>query len=86
MKAAVVRNDTATARLIILSAGHAPLLARELGWAHRHRASGESRSFILRCRGVPVRGDVKADNVTDRVEMIIRLSNLMNCALHENGA
>lgn len=34
MSSAVVRNDMATARLVIPSAGHAPLLARELGWAH----------------------------------------------------
>jgi len=34
---------------------------------------------------VPFRDGVKADNVTDRVEIITRLSNLMNCALHETA-
>ena len=86
MKSVVVRNEMATARLVILSAGHAPLLARELGWAHATESVVKSRSLGLRCYRLPFRDDVKADNVTDRVEIITRLSNLMNCTLHENGA
>lgn len=66
MKLAVVRNDTATARLVILLADHTLLFARELGQAHRYRVSGESRSFRLRCPGRPFRDDVEGDNVTDR--------------------
>jgi hypothetical protein len=41
MKSAVVRNEIATARLVILPAHHAPLLAQEQGGAHRYRISGE---------------------------------------------
>ena len=76
MKSAVVRNDMATTRLVILSAGHAPLLAHELGWAHRFRVNGEvaiTRSPLPR---MPFREDIKADSVTDRVGIITTLSKL----------
>ncbi|MGH3522203.1 MAG: hypothetical protein ACRDU4_05095, partial [Mycobacterium sp.] len=76
-----VRNEIATAHLVIFPAHHAPLLAQE-------QEVAKSRSFYLRCHGVPFRDGVKADIVSDRAEIITitRLSGLMSCALHENGA
>ena len=76
MESAVVRNDMATARLVILSAGHAPLLAHELGWAHCYRANGEVAIIRSPLPRMLFREGIKADSVTDRVEIITRLSKL----------
>lgn len=88
MRSAVLRNEIATAHLVILPAHHAPLLAQEQGGRSATGSVATSQSFYLRRHGVPFRDGVKADIVTDRVEIITitGLSSLMNCALHENGA
>ena len=65
MKSAVVRNDMATARLVILSAGHAPLLAHKLGWAHCYRVNGEVAIIGSPLPRMPFREGIKADSVTE---------------------
>jgi len=78
----------ATAHLVILPAHHAPLLAQEQGGRTVTGSVAKSRSFYLRCHGVPFGDGVKADIVTDRVAIITitRLLSLTNCSLLENGA